>query len=102
MNEKIKFAKLSVDTSPHKYKVVLFDKNRNKLRTLHFGASGMSDFTIHKDVERKKRYIKRHTARENFDDIKTAGFWAKNLLWNKETISASKEDISRRYKIVFI
>ena len=26
-------------------------------RTVHFGADGYSDYTIHKDPERKQRYI---------------------------------------------
>ena len=29
-------------------------------KTIHFGSAGMSDFTINKDEERKKRYINRH------------------------------------------
>ncbi len=29
-------------------------------KTINFGAKGMSDYTIHKDPERKQRYIERH------------------------------------------
>ena len=29
-------------------------------RSIHFGASGYEDYTIHKDDKRKELYIKRH------------------------------------------
>ena len=29
-------------------------------KRIYFGAAGMSDFTLHKDEERKQRYIQRH------------------------------------------
>ena len=29
-------------------------------RTIHFGANGYEDFTIHKDPKRKARYLARH------------------------------------------
>jgi hypothetical protein len=31
----------------------------------HFGAKGMSDYTIHKDAARKARYLARHAVGEN-------------------------------------
>lgn len=71
-------------------------------KTVHFGATGYSDFTKHKDVERKKRYITRHK-KENWkkSGIKTAGFWSRWLLWNKPTITGSKRDISNRFSVTF-
>ncbi len=65
-----------------------------------FGASGYSDFTIHKDGERKLRYIKRHN-NENWtkSGINSAGFWSRWLLWNLPTISASYQDIKKRFNI---
>ena len=33
-------------------------------KTVHFGQSGASDFTKHKDNERKERYINRHKKNE--------------------------------------
>jgi len=80
-----------------KYTVVVDNK------TIHFGAKGMSDYTIHKDKERKERYIARHKKRENWNKggIKTAGFWSRWLLWNKPTIGGSKRDISQRFNVSF-
>jgi hypothetical protein len=72
-------------------------------KTIHFGAAGMSDYTIHKDHDRMLRYNQRHKSRENWkrSGIKTAGFWSKWLLWNKPSLLASKKDIISRFKIQF-
>ena len=67
-------------------------------KTISFGQAGASDFTKHKDVERKDRYIKRHKNNENWNDPKTAGFYAKNILWNKPSIRASIEDTNLKVK----
>lgn len=70
-------------------------------KTIHFGANGMSDYTIHQDKERMKRYTQRHMKRENWNKsgIKTAGFWSKWLLWNKPSLLASKKDIEKRFNV---
>ena len=68
-------------------------------RHIYFGAAGMSDFTIHKDPERKNRYIKRHEKNENWNKsgIDTAGWWSRWLLWNLPSIKESYEDIKKRF-----
>jgi hypothetical protein len=70
-------------------------------RTIHFGARGMSDYTKHKDSSRKQRYISRHRRRESWGSsgIKSAGFWSKNLLWNKPSLNQSIASIERRYNV---
>ena len=35
-------------------------------KTIHFGSSGYSDYTKHKDTERKDAYIQRHKKNENW------------------------------------
>ena len=72
-----------------------------KGRTVHFGAKGAGDFTKHNDENRKERWIARHKVNENWgkSGIDTAGFWAKNLLWNKPSIEASVKDIEKRFDI---
>jgi len=79
-----------------------FDATIDGKRTIHFGARGYSDFTIHKDKERKDMYIARHKTNENWNDYKSAGFYAKNILWNKPSIKASIEDINKRFKNIHI
>jgi hypothetical protein len=72
-------------------------------KTIHFGAKGMSDYTIHKDKDRMKRYCDRHKKRENWTKkgIKTAGFWSKWLLWNKPTLNGSKKNNSTKFNVSF-
>ena len=70
-------------------------------KKISFGAAGASDFTIHKDPARKERYISRHAKREDWDKsgVKTAGYWSKHLLWNKDTLRKSIDDISRKHNL---
>ena len=84
-------------TKDKKYDAIIDGK-----KTIHFGAKGYSDFTIHKDEERKDRYINRHKRTENWNDPKTAGFYAKNILWNKKSVKASVEDTNKRFKNIHI
>lgn len=68
---------------------------------VHFGATGYEDFTIHKDEERKQRYISRHQHNEdwNISGINTAGFWSRWVLWNKPTIKQSINDITNQFNV---
>ncbi len=79
--------------------VLIEDKGRKK--TVHFGSSGMSDYTKHKDAERKKRYMTRHKKRENWNKsgIKTAGFWSRWLLWNKPSLGGSISNIQSKFNV---
>ena len=76
-------------------------KDSNRVKTVHFGAEGYSDYTKHKDKERMQRYSARHKARENWakSGIETAGFWSKWILWNKPSLSASIKDVEKRFGI---
>ena len=47
-----------------KFQAQFFDADGKKVKTTAFGAAGMSDYTQHKDVDRKKRYDARHKSSE--------------------------------------
>jgi len=64
-----------------------------------FGAKGYQDYTQHKDADRMKRYIARHKKNEDWSNIRTAGFWAKWLLWTKPSLSEAITNIESKYKI---
>ena len=83
--------------SGKKFQATFTDDKTNK--TIHFGASGMSDFTIHKDPKRKARYLKRHRARENWNAPMTAGALSRWILWNKPTLKSSIADFKKRFKL---
>jgi hypothetical protein len=84
-----------------KYMIKYYNSKTGNINTIHFGAAGMSDFTIHKDKNRKNRYIGRHQSRENWSQngIYTAGWWSRYLLWNLPTIIESIRDIEKRFGI---
>lgn len=77
------------DDEKHKYIVILKNLDTNRTKTIKFGAYGMSDFTQHKDNERKERYIERHKKKEDWNDPSTKGFWSRWILWNKSTVQDS-------------
>ena len=68
-------------------------------KTVHFGATGYEDFTTSKDEKRKASYLARHKTSEDWtlSGIDSAGFWARWLLWNKPSITASIRDINQRF-----
>lgn len=82
-----------------KYMAIFYDENRKKIKTTHFGASGMSDFTIHKDEGRRQKYLDRHKANEDWDDMYSAGCLSKMILWNKPTLHASVADYMKRFNL---
>jgi len=87
---------LKKSTNPDKkYMVTLGNK------TVHFGAKGYSDYTIHKNRDRMLRYENRHKKRENWtkSGIETAGFWSKWILWNKPSLLGSIKDTEKRFNI---
>ena len=75
-----------------------FDARIDGKKTVSFGSAQHSDFTKHKDPERKQRYIDRHRKREDWSDPTTAGFMSKNLLWNKKTLTESIQDTNKIFK----
>jgi len=82
-----------------KWKAIFYDDEGKKIKTVQFGSKGMSDFTIHKDKERKQRYLDRHRKRENWNDPMTAGALSRWILWNKPTLEASIKDFKKRFKL---
>ena len=78
----------------HKYCIITESGKK-----VYFGQAGASDFTQHKDEDRKMRYLKRHRKNKNWtkSGIDTAGFWSAHLLWNRKTIKDSYEDIEKRF-----
>ena len=86
-------------TSKGKKLKAVFFKDGKKVKTVQFGASGYSDYTKHKDNDRKERYINRHKVREDWNDYMSAGALSRWILWNKKTLSASIKDYKKRFNL---
>jgi hypothetical protein len=81
-----------------KYKAT-FKLDNNKIKEVHFGQKGASDFTIHKDIDRKNRYLQRHKSDLDTKDPMRAGYLSYYILWNKPTIRESIKDYKNRFNL---
>ena len=82
-----------------KYRVTFEDG-----KSVDFGGKGYSDFTIHKDPERMRRYLARHSRMGetwNKTGIHTAGFWSRWLLWSRPSMPEAKKYMTKRFGIRF-
>jgi hypothetical protein len=91
----VKFSKST--RKEKKYQAQFFDDDGDVVQTTHFGSKGASDMTIHKNEDRKKLYLARHQKRENWNDYKTPGSLAMNILWNKPSLTASINDYVKKF-----
>jgi len=88
------------DKKTKKYMVSYINPKTKRVKTINFGAKGMSDYTIHKDKKRKERYIKRHSGMgEDWNDPFTSGFFSRWLLWHKPSLKGSIKDTEKRFNI---
>jgi len=78
---------LSIKPSPNSEKklVATFETPEGRTKTTHFGAKGYEDYTQHKDPERRRRYVERHRASENWSDPTSAGALSRYVLWGEST-----------------
>ena len=90
--------KITKSTKENKKLMAIFENcHNNRRKTIHFGAAGMSDYTIHRDKDRKQRYLNRHK-NENWNNPISAGSLARYILWNKPTLKDSIADYKKRFK----
>ena len=68
----IKYYPYKSDKPTKKYHIITNDNKK-----VYFGATGYSDFTIHKDEARKQRSIDRHKKNESKYWNKSPSFWSR-------------------------
>ena len=81
-----------------KYMAVFYD-GKKKVKTTHFGAAGMSDYTKHKDPKRKKRYLTRHRKREKWNDYMSAGSLSRYILWGEPSLRESIKKYKNKFNL---
>lgn len=80
-----KLVSIKKSTKPGKKLMAKFvNKNTKKTKVSHFGADGMSDYTLHKDKARRTRYRKRHL-KDLRGDPTRAGYLSYYILWGNST-----------------
>lgn len=70
-----------------------------KIKRVNFGDKRYDNYTIHKDDERKRLYLLRHSKNEDWNNPMSAGSLSRFMLWNKKTLNESIEDFKKRFKI---
>ena len=95
----MRFKTLRRSRNPDKKWDAVFEKE-GKEKVVSFGAKGYSDFTKHKDVTRKARYIKRHSGMgEHWNKPDTPGALSRWILWNKPSLKGSLRDFRKRFSL---
>ena len=84
-------------------------KNKNKKidaiidgkKKVSFGASGYSDYTIHKDPDRKERYIARHSKEDwSKSNIDSPAWMSRFILWEKPSLQSAINNANKKYSNV--
>jgi len=84
---------------PEKKFDAVFESNGRE-KVVPFGQRGYSDFTKHKNVTRRARYLNRHSGMgEHWNKPDTPGALSRWILWNKPTLRGSIRDFKRRFKV---
>lgn len=64
--------------------MVELETDAGRKKTIHFGDASMKDYTLFsagERAERKRAYLSRHAATEDWSNPETAGFWSRHILW---------------------
>lgn len=94
----MKLVKITTSNNKEK-KYIAYFKLGDTVKSVNFGAKGYEDYTMHKDKQRKKNYIKRHEKNEDWNNPLTPGALSKWLLWNKPTLEESIIDFKKRFNL---
>ena len=73
------------DKKGKKMMAMFMNKKTKRLKTTHFGAAGMDDYTITKDKEQRARYRDRHKKDLSSGDPTKAGYLSYYILWGDST-----------------
>jgi len=75
----------------------LLDTGRTK--TIHFGASGFTDYTLNATDEQREHYLTRHK-KEDWNNPTTAGALSRWLLWgNSHSLQTNITAFKRRFHL---
>ena len=94
-----KFLSLKRSDKPGKKYMVELETASGRTKTIHFGDASLKDYTLfsaEERMERKRRYLARHSAREDWSDPETAGFWSRHILWGDTPSVQENLKITRR------
>lgn len=95
MQDSLRLLKIEKSDRKNKKLVAIFSNGKS----IHFGDIRYEDYTIHKDPDRKQRYIDRHRKNEDWSDPTKPGTLSLYILWNKPNIEDSIRDFVKKFKL---
>ena len=85
----VKLQSITESDKPGKKLKATFLQDTGRTKTVHFGASGMDDYTKTHDKEQRDRYRTRHAKDLQTGDPTKAGFLSYYVLWGDSTSRAT-------------
>ena len=83
-----------------KYKVELYDKDKQRIKTVQFGDSRYSDFTTNHNEIMRKSYIARHNnSREDWTRADTPASCSRWILWHSRSLSEGFDHYLERFNL---
>lgn len=76
---------------------VFYDRDKNKIKTTHFGDMRYQDYTDHHDEMRKVSYLNRHRKNEDWNDSTRAGTLSRYILWEHKNIDTAIKEYKKRF-----
>ena len=87
------------DREKKKY-MAIFQDDKGKRKTTHFGLKGADDFTLTGDKEARKRYRERHKKDLATKDPTRAGYLSYFILWGDSTsLNKNISDYKKRFNL---
>ena len=80
--------------------MAIFYDNNKRVKTIHFGQEGASDYTIHHDEARRQRYIDRHKKSEDWNNPMTAGSLSLYILWTEKTLGSAIAKYKKKFNLL--
>ena len=72
----------ATDSKTKKLQVYVEDPDTKKIKKVSFGHSQYEDYTRHGDTDRKDDYCARSKGLKGTNDVTSANYWSRKVLWN--------------------
>lgn len=93
---------ISIKPSPNpkkKLRATFYFPSQEEYHNIDFGAADYEDYTIHKDPERRKRYLERHKKNEDWNMPVTAGSLSRWILWEYTDIDKAIREYKKKFHL---
>ena len=81
----MKLLSVTPSSKPEKKLDAKFETDTGRTKVVSFGSRGMDDYTKTHDKEQRARYLKRHSANEDWSKKDSPGALSRWILWGEST-----------------